>query len=396
MLYIDPDLHNPKVNGIPLMVGDRINPEIAINKDDLVAAEGIIIDKFSDGTIRISADISGASTGEGDKYINIWDIDFMSTLPSVLFRFLNALFDGLEAEVFFYRDHSISKTRRDFVPSYFCQFDVSGDAASYPEEETFGEINVTAELKGINYSDADSGFLGQGVLISMNNNGNYLYSVLIASDSGFTTILKSITTSKNKVFVSFNDYASGTYYWYVRATDKQTITKSDPESGSFNFTWQEPPYTTNCCPRNLTGPTQDFTISYSGGDWYAYDDNWENCASQQLLWIFFSSNYGGYYDPSMSGPSTIVWSRADGKKMLASSSVTLTFDTALNGACNCYLEGPDNGTDWTVIQNLIPSSYWTDVHNFTINNVTPYTYLRIRTGQGDYGNWNSLKKIEVY
>ena len=51
MIYIDPDLHNPKINGVPLLVDNRINPSIAISKDDLVASDGIFIEKFDDGTI---------------------------------------------------------------------------------------------------------------------------------------------------------------------------------------------------------------------------------------------------------------------------------------------------------------------------------------------------------
>lgn len=241
MLYIDPNLHNPKVNGIPLLVGGRINPALAVAGEDLIAADGIVIDRYQDGTIKISADVGSASSGDSDKYVNVWDIDFLSTLPSALFRYLNVFFDSASAEFFIYRDHSKARKTYNFETSPFFQFDVSGNHGEFPVEERFDAIQVTVETKDVYYINTETHDSGQGILIELQQDDRYVYNVDISADSGFSSINKSIMTTKNNIFVSFDDYASGMYYWRVMATDKTTFMKSEYALGSVNFVWQQPP-----------------------------------------------------------------------------------------------------------------------------------------------------------
>ena len=64
MLIIDPNLHNPTINGMQLIVNNRINPKIALAQEDIYGADGVIVEKFQDGTIMISADINSINHGE--------------------------------------------------------------------------------------------------------------------------------------------------------------------------------------------------------------------------------------------------------------------------------------------------------------------------------------------
>lgn len=116
MLIIDPNLHNPIINGMELIVNNRINPALAIAKEDLYAGSGIVIEKFQDGTIRISADIDDLCSGSG-KYLNMYEIDFMNNLPSTLYKFLNTLFSGIGVNVFYANDYSVVRNTTEFKPS---------------------------------------------------------------------------------------------------------------------------------------------------------------------------------------------------------------------------------------------------------------------------------------
>ena len=71
MLIIDPNLHNPTINGMQLIVNNRIKPKIALAQEDIYGSDGVIVEKFQDGTIMISADINSINDGEYKKYVNI-------------------------------------------------------------------------------------------------------------------------------------------------------------------------------------------------------------------------------------------------------------------------------------------------------------------------------------
>lgn len=232
MIYIDPDLHNPKINGVPLLVDNRINPSIAISKDDLVASDGIFIEKFDDGTIQISADVN-TSQGES-KYTTIQSIDFMSNLPSVLFKYLNALFDGIGTKLYYVRDYSLDKKRDEIKPSVLYEFDSSGNPGIINEDIPSGNVIVSASVKDSDYED------GQGVLFNITKEQDCIYNITIATDSEFESVVLASSTGKNTCFVSLDNFQSGTYYWRVRSINKNNFVKSEYTSGSFNFVWQEP------------------------------------------------------------------------------------------------------------------------------------------------------------
>lgn len=127
MLIIDPNLHNPTINGMQLIVNNRINPQIALAQEDIYGADGIVVEKFQDGTIIISADIDSINDEKYKKYVNIYEIDFMKNLPSVLYKFLNSLFSGIDIDIFYSNDYSLSRSVKSFVPSGTYRYDINGN-----------------------------------------------------------------------------------------------------------------------------------------------------------------------------------------------------------------------------------------------------------------------------
>lgn len=389
MLYIDPDLHNPKINGIPLIVDNRINPSIAINKDDLVAENGILIEKFDDGTIKFSLN-QDIQSGD-NRFTNIQQIDFMSNLPSVLFKYLNALFDGMEDTVFYTVDYSLHKNRDSISPSVVNQFDLNGNAGIPYDGIPFGHINVNAEIKSIEYEK------GQGLLFNFNNSNDNVYSIVISLYDDFSSVVGSFSTSKNEYFISFDDFESGTYYWRVSSIKKSTLEKSFYEYGSVVFTWHEPPYSTDCCPKNLTGPSSDFNIQTSADSVYFYNYNTDSSYSSfsDREWILFSSNFGGDYGGPEVRYLNVSWSRKDNKYMYASNEITLVFYNGWDGGANSNFYGSDDGSTWVLIKELNISNYWSGTYTFQLNAPAKYKYFKISTGSSDYGGYCSLRKIEV-
>lgn len=133
MLIIDPNLHNPTINGIQLIVHNRINPQLALSQDDIFSGDGILVEKFQDGTIKISANIDSQEISAGNKYVEIYEIDFMKSLPSVLYKFLNALLSSAEEQVFYAKDYTVSKNITEFKPSLIYTYDVNGSVVSIEE-----------------------------------------------------------------------------------------------------------------------------------------------------------------------------------------------------------------------------------------------------------------------
>jgi hypothetical protein len=41
------------------------------------------------------------SLADLDKYFGVWEIDFMTALPSESYRYYNPLYDGLNTDIFF-------------------------------------------------------------------------------------------------------------------------------------------------------------------------------------------------------------------------------------------------------------------------------------------------------
>ena len=117
MLIIDPNLHNPKINGVELIVNNRINPQLAISKEDILAGDGVVVEKFEDGTIKISVRKDGQDTESSNKFLGLYEIDFMNFLPSVLYKFLNPLFSGMTETVFYAVDHSVRRNTSEFKPA---------------------------------------------------------------------------------------------------------------------------------------------------------------------------------------------------------------------------------------------------------------------------------------
>ena len=131
MLIIDPNLHNPVINGVELIVNNRINPQLALAAEDIYGENGVVIEKFQDGTIRISADIDTISGGEYRKFLTIKDIDFMNNLPSTVYKFLNSLFSGIDENIFYVKDFSVKRDTTLFRTSPAYRFDIDGNPEGF-------------------------------------------------------------------------------------------------------------------------------------------------------------------------------------------------------------------------------------------------------------------------
>lgn len=236
MLYIDPNLHNPKVNGVPLIVNNRINPDIAINRDDIVSGDGVIIDKYPDGSIKISANVSGIVASDSDKYLNVFDIDFMSSLPSVLFKYLVVLFDGLDVDVFFVRDYSVTKNRTSISPGVRCSFDVNGVQKQYESDEYVGQTICSAELL------SNSSENGQGLFMTFEENPRMCHYIKIYRGNSVDeeNVLVESNIFSNYYFKSFDNFATGDYLWTATDIDRYTFDKKEPAQGVVSFEWEQP------------------------------------------------------------------------------------------------------------------------------------------------------------
>ena len=214
-------------------------------------------------------------------------------------------------------------------------------------------------------------------------------------------------TGKTKLFISYNNMESGTYHWRVFATNKSTLLKSQYTTGSFEFTYTEPPTSDNCCPKNLTSAyiedleNTEFIIGTNMQYWIFYEyynpeyDYWEpiqkTVTGSEAAWPFFANvnDYtwacGGCV-PYMSNGSYVSWSRRDGLKMVADKHVRLRLSECYCCATFAF-EGSENGTVWTEIARI-----QTDSSDYThpLTQIAVYTHFRIRSLCD-----TKLRKIEV-
>ena len=56
-------------------------------------------------------------TENSNKFLGLYEIDFMNFLPSVLYKFLNPLFSGMTETVFYAVDHSVRRNTSEFKPA---------------------------------------------------------------------------------------------------------------------------------------------------------------------------------------------------------------------------------------------------------------------------------------
>jgi hypothetical protein len=385
MLYIDPNLHNPKINGIPLIVDNRINPDIAINRDDIVAGDGIVIDKYPDGSIKISANVNGIVSGDSDKYTDIWNIDFMSSLPSVLFKYLVTLFDGLDVEVFFVRDYSLSKHNKDLSPGASCSFDVNGLQKSGEHDLITGQTVCSVELLDNNSE------LGQGVYFTFEDNPQLLHDVEIYrsnSSSNYINVFRS-TIFSNNYFKSFDKINSGEYYWTVTDTDRYTFEKREPAFGFIDFTWEEPKWPEYAAPKNMS--------SNEFAEWIVSDSYTYNANDSYLAFTDNANEYCSIYG-SYDSPAWISWKNKENKVLIRTIEITLHTQSMSLGSF--ALEGRNNDNEnWTEIGSFTGTfgSYGDSnrTGRFTINNDTAYYQHRIICSAQTYSSI-SISSIKAW
>lgn len=343
------------------------------------------------------------SLADLDKYFGVWEIDFMTVLPSESFKYYNPLYDGLNTNIFFIQLFDLTRNINVYKPAIAYQFDKDGNVAEYPEEETFDPIEATVEMQTV--EDLFAG--GQGPVFYFEQNNNYIYTLVIATDQNFQNIIFEKITGKSRLFISYNNMESGTYYWRVFATNKSTLLKSQYTIGSFEFTFAEPPTSDVCCPKNLTieynsDPENtefilDTNISFSYMQEYyepAYDD-WYirdvTLSGREAAWAFFA-NVNSYNWPCpgcvpyFPNGSYVSWTRRDGLKMVADKQVRMRISDCYVNSIFAF-EGSENGTVWTEIARIQTNS---NDYTYQLTQRAVFTHFRIRSLCD-----TKLRKIEV-
>lgn len=362
MLYIDPNLHNPKVNGVPLIVNNRINPDIAINRDDIVAGDGVVIDRYPDGSIKISANVNGIITGDSDKYLDVWDIDFMSSLPSVLFKYLVTLFDGLGVDVFFVRDYKVAKNRTSIYPGTSCSFDVNGIQKQYEQDVYLGQTICSVELLD------NSNEIGQGLYITFEENPRICHHVKIYRGNSIdeNNVLIESNVCLNYYFKSFDNFASGDYLWIVTDIDRYTFDKREPVQGVVSFEWEQSPYPYDASPTNMTSNENSEWI-VSGSSVYS---------GQEVFNVF--NNDDNVFHTNSSYEHWVSWRNKNKKVKIGRISITSSDDSYWSSSLSSLrFEGSDDGQTWTEI-SILNAEYGSATKNeFLIQNSRPYYYHRL-------------------
>lgn len=377
MIIIDAELYNPKVDGKTLLIDGKINPEIGISRENIVAGENIIIDQINDGTIRISANVQSSETSyeyfSTEKSSRVFE-----TMPSESFYFVFSLLYGITINSELLSDYVIDVVNYDILkPTVGFSYDLSGNAGVYEENVELGTLEATMSLKGIEYSKGQGGEFS----IDYSSGNRVLSEINIASDSNFLNIVLGKKVIGTTAFVSFNSIGSGTYYWRMRTTEISTLNSSAWDTDSFTFTYQDPPYAEDSCPFNLTSNTSDsnWTISSSGA---SNDTNVYQAFSSTGItgWSLYWSS-GGY----------LQWERTDSKPILIKTVKILALSGGPPGTFNFSLQGSDDGTSWTEITNGT-ISYNGVLTSYTSSNTTAYDKIRMTFT----GSWCYPSKIEAY
>ena len=355
MLIIDPNLHNPTINGIQLIVNNRINPQIALAQEDIYGADGIVVEKFQDGTIMISADIDSINDGEYKKYVNIYEIDFMKNLPSVLYKFLNSLFSGIDIDIFYSNDYSLSKNVKSFTPSGLYRYDVNGDNEQI-EEEYFGNVSVVVNIIETEHEQ----------FLSFEFDDDYVHEVETSYDEDFLNIIEKKIFAGNLIKIQLYDYNSGTIYWRARGFDRKSFMKTYYESGSLDFVEEGYQYPYEASPLNIS--------SNNDGDWTV---NQSSVLQSQYGYFAFNEN-GNVFHSNTNQPHWISWMNNNRKVLIGKISITSSDDSAWSSSLNSLkLQGSDDGSTWVDIQTLNGQYGSATTHEFTINNRIPYYYHRL-------------------
>ena len=82
-VIINPNLHNPKIDGVDLLVNGMLNKDIGLSYGYLVDGDGVTIERDSNGYITISL------KDFDDSYLEFYskrrDIDFLQIMPSTAY-----------------------------------------------------------------------------------------------------------------------------------------------------------------------------------------------------------------------------------------------------------------------------------------------------------------------
>lgn len=362
MLYIDPNLHNPQINGIPLLVNNRINPDIAISKEDIVGGNGIIVDKYPDGTIRISANVSGTTTSDGDKYTNVWDIDFMSELPSVYFKYLNPLFDEAEVELFFVRDFSAANATIDLSPAYGYQRDENDDQKVYQDKEyVYLDYSVSTVVNNdtVEFSCEFNHDIGHAYFLNIYSSNNEQILSTCFSEDNYTVWLSK--------------FPSGVYEWEVYAFNIYSMEIYTKKTGQFSLE-NNVQYLAVAAPQNMS--------SNEDSNWLISCSSILNSSNDAYVAFNVSSasNHNHFHTASSPKPHWISWKYKHGKVLIGKIEITSSaYDTAWNDALTkMSFEGSDDGVNWTRI-NTLESSYpnVATTRTFVLNNSRPFQWHRL-------------------
>lgn len=108
---------------------------------------------------------TGTSSDDSGKFFNVWEIEWMTSLPSINYKYFNPIYAGLIQSVYFDFDFSLLKEITTFKPSILYTFDEEGNQGVIPSEQRVGFVEAETVLQTID--DISEG--GQGIRISLKN-----------------------------------------------------------------------------------------------------------------------------------------------------------------------------------------------------------------------------------
>lgn len=108
---------------------------------------------------------TGTSGDDSGKFFNVWEIEWMTSLPSINYKYFNPIYDGLVESIYFNFDFSVLKDIITLTPGTLYSFDEEGNQGIIPEEERVGSVEVEVTLQTV--ADITTG--GQGIRLSLKN-----------------------------------------------------------------------------------------------------------------------------------------------------------------------------------------------------------------------------------
>ena len=108
---------------------------------------------------------TGTSGDDSGKFFNVWEIEWMTSLPSINYKYFNPIYAGLVESIYFNFDFSVLRDITTFEPGTLYSFDEEGNQGIIPEETREGSVEVEITMQTV--EDITIG--GQGIRLSLTN-----------------------------------------------------------------------------------------------------------------------------------------------------------------------------------------------------------------------------------